>query len=157
MFFASSFGAYITLLYLAAHPFPNTKAFLRSAAVDMYGIIQQWIVSSPMWHKSEDGNAQYDYISPEYPYQREMRITRAFVSDLARYRPSERYPIANPPKLAMIHGSLDATAPIAEARELAVRTSAVFKEIPGGEHRLIGPGELETVQTEALQFFLERK
>ena len=34
-YFASSFGAYITLLYLAQHPHRQRKAFLRSAAVTM--------------------------------------------------------------------------------------------------------------------------
>ena len=154
-YFSSSFGAYITLLYLAAYPQKNAKAFLRSAAIDMHSIVQQWINSSTKWQKGECNSAIWDYFTPDFPYHREMKITKAFLSDLEENQPLHIYPIPSAPKLSMIHGSADTTAPIVDARRFAEQSLADLHEVSCGEHRLMAQGEMDAVIQQAISFFLE--
>ena len=86
-YFASSFGAYITLLYLAQHPHRQRKAFLRSAAVTMPALAAGWLLNQ----RAQEDLARQGYFVPQYDYVREMRITPAFLDDLAEYNLFTRY------------------------------------------------------------------
>ncbi len=146
-YFGSSFGAYITLLRLARHPRPQAKAFLRSAAVTMPRLVDTWV----------DERAQADldrqgYFVPDYDYVREMRITPAFLQDLADHDVFSRYQKGQA-TLAMIHGGQDSVAPAADARRFAETFGARLTLVPRGEHQLMGPGELEQVLDRAVSFF----
>lgn len=147
--FGSSFGAYITLLYLASCAQGEKRAFLRSAAVDMYGIVCSWFgESTPVWQE-ENGE---EYFTPDRDYARPMCITRRFLAGLQEGDVFARYP-RREVRIAMIHGSCDSTAPVEAARRFARQAGAKLMEIPGGEHRLMGQGELEQVLEQAVLFF----
>ena len=146
-YFGSSFGAYITLLRLARHPRPQAKAFLRSAAVTMPRLVDTWV--------DERARADLDrqgYFVPDYDYVREMRITPAFLQDLADHDVFSRYQKGQA-TLAMIHGGQDSVAPVADARRFAEIFGAQLTLVPQGEHQLMGPGELEQVLDRAVSFF----
>jgi hypothetical protein len=151
-YFGSSFGAYITLLYLAARKERGDlpKAFLRSSAVTMPKLVESWVDEKA----KEDLDTQ-GYFVPDYDYQREMRIIPAFLADLkandvfARCRKGMA-------RLQMVHGAKDDVAPAADARRFAQTFGAGFLELPQGEHPLMGPGELDTVLAAASEFFLEK-
>ena len=147
-YFGSSFGAYITLLYLASGWGQGRRAFLRSAAVTMPKLVQSWVDA-----RAEADLDRRGYFVPDYDYVREMRITRAFLQDLADHD-LFRYDSMGPARLQMIHGGQDDVAPAEDARRFARQFGARLVEIPGGEHRLMGPGELEQVLESALAFFL---
>lgn len=147
-YFGSSFGAYITLLRLARHPRPAAKAFLRSAAVTMPRLVEQWATPEARAILEKQG-----YFVPDWDYVREMRITQAFLDDLkahdvfSAFRPGMA-------QIAMVHGALDDVAPAADARRFAQAVGARLLELPRGEHPLMGAGELDQVLEAALSFFL---
>lgn len=147
--FGSSFGAYITLLYLAQGEKQEKLAFLRSAAVDMYGIVCSWFSEAPLVWQKGDGE---DYFVPDYDYARPMKITRGMLEGLRCGDVFSQYPCPGI-KLKMIHGSADSTAPVADARRFAQLAGAQLVEIADGEHRLMEEGQLEQVIEQALQFF----
>ena len=151
-FFGSSFGAYIVLLYLARRGREPVRAFLRSAAVDMHGIFQRWFRETPpVWHLDPKGDANKDYLTLDYAYQREMRIPRAFIRELEEHPVELLYPRAGI-DLCMIHGEADSTAPYEAARRFAKRAGAEIHTVPGGEHRLMDAGEMEQVLDCAVRF-----
>lgn len=146
-YFGSSFGAYITLLRLARHPRPEARAFLRSAAVGMPKLVSTWL----------DQRAQADlagkgYFVPDYDYVREMRVTPAFLQDLAGHDVFTRYQ-KGMATLAMVHGGQDKVAPVEDARRFAEQFGAQIQILPRGEHNLMGEGELEQVLAQATAFF----
>ncbi len=158
-YFGSSFGAYIALLYLAEGNGRGRKAFLRSAAVDMHGIVAGWFEESrPDWQRPNPDNPMEDYFLPDYDYGREMRITRGLLQDFADNNVFSIYPSPRAGlDIGMVHGSLDSTAPVEDALRFAKQAGAQFFSIPSGEHRLMGSGELERVLDLAKKFFLEKK
>ncbi len=151
-FFGSSFGAYIVLLYLARRGQEPTRAVLRFAAVDMWGIIQRWFQETPpVWHLDPAGDADKDDLTLDYAYQRQMRIPRAFIRDLEENPVEPLYPRAGI-KISMIHGEADSTASYEAARRFAKRAGAALHTVHNGEHRLMGTGEMEQVLDCAVRF-----
>ena len=151
-FFGSSFGAYIVLLYLARRGQEGGRAFLRSAAVDMYGIFQKWFQETPpIWHLDPGGDEERDYFTLDYAYQREMRISRAVLRELEENPIAPLYPRVGI-KIGMIHGEADSTASYEAARRFAQHAGASLYTVPGGEHRLMGAGEMEQVLDCAVRF-----
>ena len=109
-YFASSFGAYITLLSLSRAPRNRPRAFLRSAAVTMPQLVARWLTP-----RAKKDLERRGYFVPDYAYVREMRITPAFLRDLWEYDLFSRYT----PELAslfMVHGALDEVVPVKDAR-----------------------------------------
>lgn len=150
-YFGSSFGAYLTLLYLASYPHKGRRAFLRSSAVTMPRLVNRWVD-----HRARADLARQGYFVPDHDYVREMRITPAFLADLERYDVFQRYR-RGMAQLFMIHGGRDSVAPPEDARRFAECSGAAFYLVPDGEHNLMGEGELETVLRCAEGFLLGRK
>lgn len=151
VYFASSFGAYIALLYLSRQIGRGKRAVLRSAAVSMPKLVQSWL--------NEDTERKLDkqgYFVPDYDYVREMRITRDFLQDLEEYDVFARYKTGTV-ELCMVHGAKDSVAPPQDARAFAQAFQAGLVEFPQGEHSLMGEGELEEVLRIATEFFKKRK
>jgi len=152
-YFASSFGAYILLLYLATYPHSGDKSFLRSAAVNMPQIFQNWIREYHLTlQASPDGTPMQDYYELDEIYGRDFYITRAFLTDLEKHDLFHLYP-KDVGSLYMIHGSLDATASALDAKRFANLSGAKLQLLQGAEHRLMGSGELKTVLDSACKFF----
>ena len=143
-YFGSSYGAYCFLLYLATRPHHGEKAFLRSAAVDMPGLI--WRVAEENGGLSADGYVDLN------EYNRPIRLWRAFCEDLGAhdvfqiYRPGAA-------RLRMIHGEKDSTASPAQARRFAREKGAELILFPGAEHRLMEPGNPDKALGLAIEFF----
>lgn len=146
-YFGSSFGAYITLLYLSLCPHAGKKAFLRSSAVGMPGLVDTWVDE-----KAREALSRQGYFVPDYDYVREMRVTPAFLEDLARYDVFQRYRPGEA-ALYMVHGARDSVAPPAAAERFARQFGAALRMLPRGEHNLMGEGELEQVLAFAISVF----
>lgn len=144
-YFGSSFGAYTTLLYLAARPHQGQRAYLRSAAIDMPQLI--WRVAE------EEGEAfrRDGYCDLTY-YNRPLKLTRAFCEDLSHYDVFEQYQTGTA-QLRMIHGEQDSTASPEAARKFAAEKGAELIMVPGAEHRLMELGNPERALQAAIDFF----
>ena len=138
-YFGSSFGAYITLLYLAQAEEHGPRAFLRSAAVAMPELVESWVDQ-----RAREDLARQGYFVPDYDYVREIRVTPAFLQDLEAHDVFRRCQPGTV-RLCMVHGGRDAAAPLAHAQAFAREKQAELTVLPEGEHNLMGPGELEKV------------
>lgn len=147
-YFGSSFGAYITLLYLSQAEMHGNRAFLRSAAAAMPELVNSWVDQ-----RAREEIARQGYFVPDYDYVREIRVTPAFLQDLAEYDVFQRFQ-AGTAQLCMVHGGRDAAAPLSHAQKFAREKQAELTVLPQGEHNLMGPGELERVLELSKAFFL---
>ena len=146
-YFGSSFGAYITLLYLSLRPHHGGKAMLRSSAVGMPALVDTWVDARAKAEMAERG-----YFVPDYDYVREMRVTPDFLRDLSEYDVFRRYR-PGAAELHMVHGAKDSVAPPEAARRFAETFGAELRMLPNGEHNLMGEGELEQVLAFAAEVF----
>ncbi|MGI6721466.1 MAG: alpha/beta hydrolase [Anaerovoracaceae bacterium] len=152
-YFASSFGAYITLQYLAGCRHRGTKAFLRSAAVNM-----PVLFSEPTPEQQEalrrDGRVQLEGYEPP------LVITSGFVDDMNSHdlfdiceRAGAGGGKVGGTQIAMIHGSCDSTIDPAEARRFADMFGIPITMVPGAEHRLMEEGQPEMVFEKARELY----
>lgn len=147
VYFSSSFGAYINLIYLATRPHAGHKSFLRSAAVDMPGLFSHPTAEETA-RLARDGHLMLDD-----GCARPLKITPGFLSDLAAHNVFTLYRTGEA-AVRMVHGGADETAPVGDAERFARQFGARLTVIPGGDHRLSLPGMPETVLRLAEEFYL---
>lgn len=148
-YFGSSFGAYNILLYLSSYPHAGSTALLRSSAVVMPEIVRGWGESPAMKASLEERG----YFVPDHEYIMEMRVSRAFLDDLAQWDVFERYRPGTA-RLRMIHGVKDSVAPYDAAVRFAEYAGAELVTMPEGDHPLMGPGEMERMLELAVETFV---
>ena len=146
LYFSSSFGAYLNLIYLARRPHKGTHSFLRSAAVGM----PQLFAGA---HGAEGpGRKAHGPFVLDQGYERPILITDGFLQDLAQcdvftlYRPG-------PTQVRMVHGECDEVAPLSDAQRFAEKFHIPLCVIPHGDHRLSIPGAPEAVFAQAKEFY----
>lgn len=76
VYFSSSFGAYLNLIYLSTRPHRGTRSFLRSAAVEM-----PLLFHTPTPEQAEE-LARQGFLMLDQGYVRPLKLTPAFLADL---------------------------------------------------------------------------
>lgn len=159
MYFSSSFGAYINLIYLAKRPHKGRKSFLRAAAVNMPGIFRDR--ETPELRKLLD---KQGYFTLHEDCVRPLKVTKEFCADLeandvfSLYKQGTMNNINNKTEIAeiaMIHGDADESASFEDAKRFAEQVGAKLTVVEGGKHRLMRPGQMELVLETAIEFFTE--
>lgn len=144
-YFGSSFGAYITLLYLSSHPEKDGKAFLRSAAVNMHVIFEN-PTEAEAFAMAQQGHLIINYGTP-------LKLTAKFVEDLKEHDLFELYKPGDA-SVMMIHGAQDETIDYQKAVEFAQKFDITLITVEGGDHRLSAEGMPEAVVMTAIDFYL---
>lgn len=147
MYFSSSFGAYINLLYLALQQHAGTKSFLRAAAVSMPKIFKD--AETPEYAEQLK-NQGFIILGSDSP--RPLKIPKEFCDDLEAHDVFDLYKPGRT-KIAMIHGDADETAPFEDAKGFAAKYGAEFTVVKGGFHNLMESGQLDLVLETAIRFF----
>jgi len=150
VYFGSSFGAYITLIYLAGNKQGKHRAFLRSAAVSMPRLSTQFMTSEQMACLETTGEILLH--AEEYGYTRNLKLTQGFFDDLKCHDVFSlwREGLA---ELRMIHGESDETVPLSDAKSFAEMFNVPLTVVPNGDHQLSVPGAPEKVLKLASEFF----
>ena len=152
VYFASSFGAYITLLYLTEKKAGKRRAFLRSAAVSMPRIFFERMTPEQRARLETAGEVILD--KTEYGYARDLKITKGFLDDLRR---NDVFTIWQESfaELRMIHGEADRTVPLSDAKSFSGMFHTPLFVVPDGDHQLSVPGAPDQVLKLAAEFFLQ--
>ena len=143
-YFGSSFGAYITLIYIMNDELRHVRAFLRSAAVNM----SEYFLELTDQEKSELEKNGYFVINDSF---RNLKVTRELIEDLRRHNLMEYFE-AEAVSLKMIHGSNDEDIAYARAAAFAEKYGIELVTVDGGDHRLSVPGAPQKVLNEAIEF-----
>lgn len=137
-FFASSFGAYLTSLYLARRPrgLHKPKVILRCAALTMPKLLWAELGEEKQNKLDRGEDVWLDSYDPP------IMISPAFIRSLLAHDPFRECR----PRMAdilLIHGTADEIAPVTEARRFSREFGYPILEIEGADHRFLGEGQMD--------------
>jgi len=152
VYFASSYGAYIVLIYLAKLAKERNEkpyVFLRSAAINMPGVVREGLTAEQK--TSLENNGEFT-LTEEEGYTRALIITQGFIDDLECHDVFNMWDkdIAH---VNMIHGDADEVILYNDAKAFAEKFNVPMIVIPNGDHQLSLQGMPEMVLKAAIEFF----
>lgn len=148
LYFSSSFGAYITLLYLTYREHRGLKAFLRSTAVNMPEKFQNYLKQE----QADFHDNGYTIIDNEY--DQGIKVTTELISESADEK-NDVFKVYKPGKITvhMIHGENDEVIDFEAAKQFAEQFGVPITQVEGGDHRLSMPGGEDKVVFAAEKLF----
>lgn len=138
--FATSFGAYLALINIAKNNKIYNHIILRAPAIKMLEIFKNTLLRESIEDYKERGYTKHGF-------EREMNIPYSFLQELEQNNLFKIYENVKMPKIYIIQGDKDDTAPIQDSKDFMSqhKDSVSLYIIPGADHRMKGPGELEKV------------
>lgn len=156
-YFGSSFGAYVTALYISTRPHKGRKAFFRSAAVNMPSLFLKDSLTEEdeelMKELKEKG-----YFMQGFSLGRPVKITQGFMDDLAGNDLFEKFDPGRfgPHRIAMAHGSMDPVIDPVRAGQFAAKFGIEETVFEGEGHSLCNdPSTPEKVADLAIALYLD--
>lgn len=134
--YATSFGGYLFLKYIAEHGNPFDKIALRCPAVPMYEVLMQNIVTAQEAEKLAKGK---DVL---VGFDRKIKISPDFLDSLkdADLERSDFTPYCN--DIIILHGTADEIVPIRAVESFAEKNGIPFFPIEKADHRFLDPGKM---------------
>ena len=147
--FATSYGAYITLLKIQKYSNCYSKIVLRSPAICMDEIFENSILNENIEQFKIRG---YSILG----YERKMKIPYKYYEELKENKLFNIY--TKNEKLLIIQGSEDDMAPISDSIEFIKEKNSKGKiiKILGADHRMKKEGELEKAIKYAVDYILDK-
>lgn len=143
--FSTSFGGYLTLLYLYSHRNVFNKVILRSPAINMYKVLTFNILDKgELSQIKESGSA-------EFGFERKLKITNKFLTDLRNNDINKLYKGISLPMVSIIHGTEDDLVPFGDSELFAREHSCKLYSVIGADHRYKKRGEVDKVVNIALE------
>ncbi len=146
--FATSFGGYITMLYLDVEPEAFSKVILRSPAIKMHKVFRSLLTD-------EDFNRMQSGEKLTLGYDRPMQIAYDFYEDLERNKIFDKKEYYG--NVLILQGDKDDVVDPEDTKEYADRICARWKLFEGTDHRYKRPGELEQIVNYTERFLLEQE
>lgn len=145
--FATSFGAYITLIKLFKYETKYNKIILRAPAIKMDEILKNTLLREPFEKFKERGFTKLGF-------ERIINIPFSFYEELKQNQILKLY--KNNHKILIIQGTEDDVAPIEDTKELINldKNNLELFEIEGADHRMKKNGELEKALNKAKEYFI---
>ncbi|WP_173558256.1 alpha/beta hydrolase [Eubacterium pyruvativorans] len=155
LYFGSSYGAYLTGLYISSRPHRGHRFFMRSAAVNM-----PWLLLGPPGTPPDPEAAalleKQGYLQPNLGVGNPVKIPRGMFEDL---RQNNLFLSFAPDAFGetccrMVHGSEDPVIDPEMARVFAEKFRIPITFFPGEGHSInLKPGDPDRVVDMALEFF----
>lgn len=145
--FATSFGGFVGLNYLAIHPSVFSKVVLRSPALNMPKTFHDFLTDEEI-HVLEDGG------TVNKGFDRPLLLGKSFIEDLYEHRilPDE-YPALVPGLL--IQGDMDDVVDPLDSVRFAEKNGLRLHMIEGADHRYKEQGNLEEILSVTISFLVE--
>lgn len=155
-YFGSSFGAYITGLYISTRPHKGRKVFFRSAAVNMPTL---FIKENPTEAEKKllKDLEEKGYIQPSLDLGSPIRVTKAMMEDLAC---NDLFMLFDPEKFGphavrMVHGMMDDVIDPDAAKRFADQFKIPITFFEGEGHSIsTDPKSPERLADLAVEWFL---
>lgn len=148
--FATSYGAYISLLNIARNKKNYKKIILRAPAIEMAQIFENALLKDKI---EEYRNRGFTMLG----FERELCIPYSFLEELRNNQIMDIYSNMSIPMINIIQGDQDDIAPIDDTKKFVKLDEKKVKLflIPGADHRMKGPGELEKAIEYSKKIILE--
>lgn len=147
--YATSFGGYLTLKYIAEHGCPFNRVALRCPAVNMAESLAENMMSQEEREKLEKGKELL------VGFDRKVKIDRGFLRELqaADVRKMDFLPVCE--QLLILHGEKDEIIPFAASRDFADNNLIEFVPFPKADHRFQDPRLMDLAINRIVSFFLQ--
>ena len=134
--YATSFGGYLFLKYIAAHGNPFDRLALRCPAIPMYEVLTAHIITAEESEKLAKGKEVL------VGFDRKIRISPDFLDSLraADLTLLDFTPFCN--DILILHGTKDEIVPIRAVETFAEKNRIPFFPIENADHRFIDPGAM---------------
>lgn len=145
--FATSYGAYITLLKIIRNDDNYNKIILRAPAIEMGNIFKDYLLKEDINKFLERGFAILGF-------ERNIKITKEFYLELEKNKIIELYDKRK--EMLIIQGDEDNVAPLKDTIEFVnAINNVILKILKGADHRMKKEGELEKVVGWTLRYIKE--
>lgn len=145
--YATSFGGYLMLKYIAEHGNPFRKIALRAPAVNMYDALTGAIMAPDDWtklEKSKDITVGFD---------RKILIGQSFLDELKTNDIRKLDFLDYAEDILILQGTADDTIPYEEVHAFAENQLIEFISVEGACHRFRNPNHMEFAIKTILEFF----
>lgn len=154
-YFASSYGAYLVLLYVSKRRHKGTKLFMRSAAVNMPDL---FFKADPDPRMVRDLKTK-GYFTPNMELGNPVKVSKGMLEDLRANDLPTVFAAADHRDMAfeMVHGEEDAVIPASKAKAFADRFDIPITVMAGQGHSIWEtPDAPEKVADLAIDFYKGR-
>lgn len=145
--YATSFGGYLSLKYIAEHGSPFKKSVLRCPAVNMYDAITNNIMTSSDMEKLKKGK------DVPVGFDRKITISSAFLEELKNTDVQQFDYLDYAEDMLIIHGDCDEIVPFDASQTFADNNLINFVAVPKADHRFQNPIIMEQAIKEILAFY----
>ena len=145
--YATSFGGYLFLKYIAQYGNPFRKVALRCPAVNMYDVITAAIMTAEDLEKLQKGK--------DIPvgFDRKIMIGTAFLEELCTQNIQTLDYLDYAEDILILHGTADEIVPFAAANTFAENNLMEFIPVEGADHRFRDPKKMDLAIKQILEFF----
>ena len=145
--YATSFGGYLFLRYIAEYGSPFQKTALRCPAVNMYAILKDTIMSEEEYLSLKKGK------NVLIGFDRKAEITPVFFDELEKYDIEKIDYGKHAENILIIQGTKDQVVSFDEVKAFAEKNQIGFIPVADADHRFIDPMKMDAAIAEILKAF----
>lgn len=145
--YATSFGGYLTLKYIAEKGNPFRRVALRCPAVNMYEVITASIITAAELEKLKKGR--------EIPvgFDRKVPVSPRFLQELQSRDIRSLDFLDWAEEICILHGTADEIVPFAAAEAFCENNLIELIPVEGADHRFRDPRKMDLAIKHILEFF----
>ena len=145
--YATSFGGYLFLKYIADHGNPFRKIALRCPSINMYATITNRILTEDDRDKIRKGKPVMA------GFDRKVKIGRQFLDDLEASDISKIDYMDHADELLILHGTKDEVIPFDDSASFADKNVIELIAVPNADHRFTDPKTMDIAIHEIIEFY----
>lgn len=145
--YSTSFGGYLTLLYIAKYGNPFTRIALRCPAIRMYETIDKNALTEDDRVKLTKGKEVL------VGHERKIKIGQEFLDDLKANDVSQMEFFDCAEDCLILHGTKDDMVPFADSEEFADANVIEFVPVEKADHRFQDPKTMDFAIQKIVEFF----
>ena len=145
--YTTSFGSYLTLLYLTRQGNPFRKIILRSPALNLYDSFVKNILTAEDREKLQKGR------EAQVGFDRKVPVSPQFLQSLADHDIRKFDYLDYAEDILILHGTADEIVPMEMARTFCEDQLIEFVPVDGADHRFRNPHCMDLAMKHILEFF----
>ncbi len=145
--YATSFGGYLVLKYIAEHENPFQKIALRCPAVNMYDVLTRTIMKNDEYDKIRKGK------TVQVGFDRKIAVTKALLDELESNDIRKLEYLDDADNILIFHGTADEVVPFEDSKEFADSNIISFIPFEKADHRFQNPLHMNLANKYAMEFF----
>ncbi len=145
--YATSFGGYLFLDYIAKNGSPFKKMALRCPAVDMYEVLTTSLITPEMQEKLDKGK------TAAAGFDRKVEVSREFLAELQETDLTKYDFIDYADDILILHGTKDEVVPMDKVKQFADDNLIDFIPVEKADHRFSDPAIMDAANAEIIHFF----